>query len=287
MNDESLSAKLDRLTAAMIDAAPPAGYVALRRWLTMEQPKIKHAGIWQEVDTGKPRFWSPELPEVTSCSASVTPSGQICTTYWLRTATAWRPLQVFSALLLLLLCLALPAAAYDRPRWADADRDCKDTRAEVLESQCASVTWDDRGCRVRQAVCLDVYSGAEIATDTASQSIQVDHIYPASVAWTRGTWRLSNGSRCTEADRCPSYSTFFNDPLNLLATRSRTNGQKSDRMPAEWCPATRGARILAAKRLRAVAERYRLPLTGRDEIGLRAWAAGGCAPRAAVLGGGR
>lgn len=241
-------------------------------------------------------FWHPALPEVTGVTVTCEPPGDpdahVLTTVWWNTPGRLFPGRSLTTarrlahLLLLLLFLALPAAAYDRPRWADADRDCKDTRAEVLEQQCATVTWDARGCRVRRAACMDVYSGAEIATDTAAQSIQVDHIYPASVACARGTWLLADGSRCTRADRCPAYSAFFNDAQNLLATRSATNRDKAALMPAEWCPATRGARILAAKRLRAVAARYRLPLTARDEIGLRAWAAGSCASGSVVLGGG-
>lgn len=191
--------------------------------------------------------------------------------------------------LILFVLLALPAAAqrFERPFWADSDHDCRDTRAEVLSEKCSSVTWNQSGCRVVRAVCTDAYSGAEVATDSPSQALQVDHLLPASVAWKRGTWLLKNGARCTEPAHCPTYLTFFNDVQNLNVTRARTNRQKSDLMPGVagkskdkdgkgWCPESPAVRPAVAHQFRAVAATYHIPLTASEFAGLRAWDRGVC-----------
>lgn len=59
---------LDELCALWIAEAPPAGKLVVLPWLA--GPRVgdslisEHTWSHQTVDTGKPRFWSPELPEV-------------------------------------------------------------------------------------------------------------------------------------------------------------------------------------------------------------------------------
>lgn len=185
---------------------------------------------------------------------------------------------VIRAGLLLAVFLALPATArerFARPGWADFDGDCRDTRAEVLAAQCLSVSWDAKGCHVLQAVCRDPYTGAEVASDSP-QGFHVDHVFPASVAWWRGTWRLSSGEPCTKPSACPAFKSFFNDPLNLRVVRARTNLRKSDLMPGEWCPDDPAARPEVARILREAARAYRLPLLDKELLALATWDRGAC-----------
>jgi len=164
------------------------------------------------------------------------------------------------------------ATPWHRPRWAHPDHTCRDTRALLLASRCAAVTWSPNGCHVRTATCLDVYTGAQVSTDDAPHALQVDHLLPVAVARARRAWTPAQ------------FTQYYNDTDNLMVTRARTNEQKGDRMPGSWCPALPGARRLAAVRLSRVAAYYRIPLTGSDRRGLGAWSNGHCAAGAKVLG---
>lgn len=170
----------------------------------------------------------------------------------------------------LLLALPLHAESY-RPAWSDVDRDGFNTREELILAQCPIVhlTPDRKG--IKAATCLDIYDGSEISTDTPSQSLHADHVYPSSQAWKRRKWSREG------------FRVFFNDPQNLILTRARTNMRKGDLMPHEWCPASPGARILTAKRFRETAKRYGLPIYPAEERGLRAWEKGTCARKARRL----
>jgi HNH endonuclease len=173
---------------------------------------------------------------------------------------------------LVLLVNALPALAgdYVRPNWSKAEG-CRDTRAVVLAAQCSQVTWSANGCSVRAAVCPDLYSGFEIATDSAGQALHVDHLYPASAAW--------HGREWTKAE----FQAFFNDQENLIVVRARTNMRKGDDGPGGWCPLNIAARPVIAAKYRATAAKWSLPISKADEVGLRAWERGECGPGARIL----
>lgn len=162
---------------------------------------------------------------------------------------------------------------YKRPAWLDDDHDCKSTRVEVILRDCLQVALSANGCKPLQAFdCADPYSGTLLSTDTPSQAIQIDHIYPAHEAWLRRSWTPE------------SFSVFFNDQRNLLAVRARNNLRKGDKMPDEWCPVNAAMRPVLAKKVRRIARDYKLPLNPREESGLRAWEAGRCLPGSIIVG---
>lgn len=253
-----------------------------------EYPSDALASVWVDRAPGPGRFWHSAFQS----------SRRLRRFACLLPGRAW--FRIFSVVLLL---FALPAAAcrpastsappryrrasqrFVRPVWADVDHDCRDTRAEVLAAQCSSVTWSPSGCRVVKAVCVDVYTGVEVASDTATQTFHVDHLLPAAEAWKRGEWRLTPaerrqhvpaGSRCTRPSACRAFAAFFNDPRNLNVTRARTNERKRDRMPGAWCPEAAPVRPVVARQFRAVASAYRISLTPAEQAGLRAWDRGVC-----------
>lgn len=197
-----------------------------------------------------------------------------------------------SALPLLLTCLsavprpsqpAVPSAnpptvahRFERPQWGDLDRNGRDTRADALVSQCLYVVFDVKGKHVKRAECFDLYTGSVIATDSAASALQIDHVFPASLAWKRRAWRNDNGSICTTAKHCDEYKRFYNDPMNLIVTRSRNNGRKSDRGPGFWCPSNPKAFPVITAIIEQDILKYQFPILESERAGIEKWKHGEC-----------
>lgn len=117
---------------------------------------------------------------------------------------------------------------YDRkewPHWIDEDRDCQNTRAEVLiaASQVPVKFRHDKKCIVVSGQWLDPYTGKIL---TNASDIDIDHIVPLKLAHARG------------GDSWPKalQRKFANDPANLLPVRDRLNQAKGDKSHSEWMP---------------------------------------------------
>ena len=123
------------------------------------------------------------------------------------------------------------SSSYNRddylPFWADADKNCINTRHEVLilESQ-TPVTMSESGCYVLKGEWLDQ------ATDrvfTDPSDVDIDHTVALSEAHRSGAWRWGAEKK----------KIFANDLLNtavLEVMDDNTNAQKGDKDPSEWLP---------------------------------------------------
>lgn len=109
--------------------------------------------------------------------------------------------------------------------WADADGDCRDSRAEALiaASSTAVRFATDKGCRVVTGRWISPYTGNVIQN---SSEIDIDHVVPLAWAWDRGAdlWAREKRER------------FANDPVNLLPVEARLNRSKGAKGPDEWLP---------------------------------------------------
>jgi hypothetical protein len=119
---------------------------------------------------------------------------------------------------------------YDRDewgRWRDEDKDCQDTRQEVLvrQSEVPPTFKDEKGCKVATGKWTCPYTG-ETFTDPGKMDI--DHVVPLLEAHESGGWRW-------DEERKRSY---FNDlsPGHLVATSASSNRSKGARGPDEWMP---------------------------------------------------
>ncbi len=133
------------------------------------------------------------------------------------------------------------------PRWSDTDRDCQDTRHELLiRFSLAPVTYsDERQCKVASGLWMDPYTGNffELASD-----LDVEHIVPLKWAHERGGALWSRDKK----------RAFAEDPDNLWLVDDGRNQSKGHRGPDQWMPPYGPVRQYYLRRFMAVAEKYGL-----------------------------
>ncbi len=148
---------------------------------------------------------------------------------------------------------------YDRDdwrHWVDADRDCQNTRAEVLimESVSPLVFATDEQCRVTRGRWRGPWSG-EVFTDT--DDVDIDHHVPLGHAHVSGGWQWS-------ADRKRAYANDLSHPASLQATQASVNRSKGKKPPDQWRPEERAGWCAYAADWVAVKKRWELTVTAAE-----------------------
>ena len=123
---------------------------------------------------------------------------------------------------------------YDRDdwdHWNDADRDCQDTRQEVLiaESSVSVVYTDDRECRVASGSWTDPYTG-DVVEDPGK--LDVDHMVPLANAH-------ASGGHAWSEERKELYANSLRYPAHLIAVTASANRSKGADGPDGWRPPDR------------------------------------------------
>ncbi|MFC0444231.1 HNH endonuclease family protein [Pseudidiomarina halophila] len=138
--------------------------------------------------------------------------------------------------------------------WIDEDKDCLDTRHELLtDLSTIKVTTTRNGCRVLRGRWNDPYSG-QIIFDAAA--IDVDHLVPLAWAWQHGA-----------ADWSPQRrKEFANDPVNLFAVKLDLNRSKGARGPYEWLPPNQKFHCQYVSRYLRVMLIYDFTSSSREQI---------------------
>lgn len=126
---------------------------------------------------------------------------------------------------------------YDRKlwkHWVDADKDCQDTRQEVLirDSQEPVTFTDEKQCRVATGKWVCPYTG-KVITDPSK--VDIDHMVALKDAHVSGGWGWP-------ADQRQSFANDLEDPTHLLATSQYGNRSKGAKGPDEWLPPLESAR---------------------------------------------
>jgi hypothetical protein len=157
----------------------------------------------------------------------------------------------------LLLILALFAithveAKYKRSthfgHWKDFDKDCQNTRHEVLiDKSLVPVKMMKKGCKVNTGKWVDFYDGKTIYI---AKKIDIDHVVPLKEAYLTGAMSWSKKKRVQ----------FANDPDNLVVTHLKINRSKSDRTPREWLPLDRSYACKFMKKWIAVKKKWNLKI---------------------------
>lgn len=111
-------------------------------------------------------------------------------------------------------------------RWYDADKDCQDTRQEVLIAEGTDIVLDERGCKVLSGKWTCPYTG-EVLTDPSK--LDIDHMVPLRAAHAAGGWEW-------ERARKKAYYNDLSYEHHLVATSASANRSKGSRTPMEWMP---------------------------------------------------
>ena len=139
---------------------------------------------------------------------------------------------------------------YDRsdwPHWLDDDKDCQNTRHEILiQTSTKPVEFKtENECNVLAGEWYNPYSGE---TFTISKDLDLDHIVPLKFAHGHGADKWSRERK----------AMFANDLDNLILAKASLNRQKGAKGPTDWLPPNFPYRCEYIARFNAVMAKYEL-----------------------------
>ncbi len=157
---------------------------------------------------------------------------------------------------------------YDRDLfgdWIDADRDCQDTRAEVLavESRVTVTYTTAAACSVVTGEWLDPWSGT---VTTSARALDVDHTVPLANAWRSGAWAWTPEQRV-------AFANDLADAGHLIAIPAGENRSKSDDGPEAWRPPAASSWCAYAQLWTSIKARWDLTATPDEWTALQQMAA--------------
>ncbi|MDA1369855.1 MAG: DUF1524 domain-containing protein [Proteobacteria bacterium] len=160
----------------------------------------------------------------------------------------------------------LDLLTYDRDdwkHWEDFDKDCQNTRHELLisSSEVAVTFTSSTGCTVSTGQWLDPYTGG---TYTLASDLDIDHVIPLNYA------HLHGGAVWSPFVK----KLFANDPENLLAVDDGENQSKSAKGPSEWMPPDVNYHCEYVRKWDFLANKYELVLSAEDLDRVKAVLAG-------------
>jgi hypothetical protein len=153
-------------------------------------------------------------------------------------------------------------AGYDRAKfkhWVDANRDCQDTRAEVLVAESRVRA---SGCTIKRGKWISYY---DRKTHSYASSLDIDHLVPLAEAW-------GSGARSWNAATRQSYANDLGDGRALVAVSATVNRSKGAKDAAQWLP--RYDRCRYVREWTAVKLRWKLTVDRAEKTVLKKVASG-------------
>ena len=115
-------------------------------------------------------------------------------------------------------------------KWRDIDKDCQNTRQEVLIAESlVPVTLDSKGCHVVSGKWFDPYTGR---TFTSPNDLDIDHFIPLAEVH-------RSGGNIWGRQRRQKYANDLSYADTLIAVSSSANKTKGDKDPARWLPSNK------------------------------------------------
>jgi len=144
--------------------------------------------------------------------------------------------------------------------WIDANKNGKDTRAEVLIAESlVSVTFSSTGKTVSTGKWFSLYDGE---TWTKASDVDVDHVVALAEAWRSGAWRWSSARR-------QAYANDIGVAWTLRAVTDYVNQEKSDDDPTYWLPPLESANCVYLTEWVAVKIRWKLTVDAEERQSIR------------------
>lgn len=137
--------------------------------------------------------------------------------------------------------------------WADADHDCRNTRAEVLARDSSVAV---HGCVISSGRWVSVLDGKPVRN---AKQLTVVREVPLASAWTSGGWAWS-------PRRWQAYANDVGYRWSLIATTPASNAARAGRGPDRWLPPSSACRYGTA--WVAVKARWRLSVTKAEKAAL-------------------
>lgn len=170
-------------------------------------------------------------------------------------------LLAFSALVLfLVLTLTVPASSFtqykrnDYRHWVDVDRDCLNTRHEVLRQESLTPPVISN-CKVISGTWYDPYTGKVFRR---ASELDVDHFIPLAEAHRSGAWKWSK-------KRKREYANDLTHPDTLIAVSKSANRSKGDKDPSRWMPPNKRYKCEYIRRWVLLKRHHRLHMDSKEK----------------------
>ncbi|WP_247887457.1 HNH endonuclease family protein [Azospirillum sp. SYSU D00513] len=145
----------------------------------------------------------------------------------------------------------------DWPHWVDADRNCLNTREEVLIRDAAEPPrLATNGCSIQSGTWHDPYTGV---TFHDPRKLDIDHRIPLEEAH-------NSGGHGWDRDRRQAFANDLSDPRTLVAVAAEANRAKGAKGPEEWLPPRREGLCLYIADWIAVKARWELSMDERERV---------------------
>ena len=112
--------------------------------------------------------------------------------------------------------------------WIDADKDCQNTRNEVLiRDSLKPVTFkSSKKCKVASGLWKCPYTGKIF---TNPRKLDIDHVVPLKEAYLSGAYTWNKSKKKV-------FANDLQNPHHLLAVEAKANRTKGAKDPANWLP---------------------------------------------------
>lgn len=167
-------------------------------------------------------------PTTSQTAVSIVPTLEaLPTTAPSATTTAVTPTESITLPSLVISELSDGIPKYDRAdwnHWVDADKDCQNTRAEVLIAESAEsvIFRDDPQCTVDAGQWLALYTGTVV---TEAGDLDIDHMVPLANAHKSGAWAWTPQQK----EEYANALSFDGHLIGVTASANRSKGAKAQR----------------------------------------------------------